>query len=90
MITRSILQVGAIGVINKDENLKLPISELKNTLDSAMGSMRKSVHDLHDESVDLKVALKAALNRHRMILLMYLSMIVEQMCREILNMRLSP
>lgn len=35
MITRSILQVGAIGVINKDENLKLPISELKGTLDSA-------------------------------------------------------
>ena len=58
MITRSILQVGAIGVINKDENLKLPISELKGTLDSAMGSMRKSVHDLHDESVDLKAALK--------------------------------
>ena len=43
----------------EDENLKLPISELKGTLDSAMGSMRKSVHDLHDESVDLK-AVKAA------------------------------
>lgn len=58
MITRSILQLGAIGIINQDEQLKTPIAELKNTLDTAMSSMRKSVHDLHDESVDLKAALQ--------------------------------
>ena len=57
MITRSILQVGAIGVINTDEKLKPPISDLKSTLDTAMDSMRKSVHDLYDESVDLRQAL---------------------------------
>lgn len=57
MITRSILQVGAIGVINTDEKLKAPISDLKSTLDTAMDSMRKSVHDLYDESVDLRQAL---------------------------------
>lgn len=57
MITRSILQVGAIGVINTDERLKAPISDLKSTLDTAMDSMRKSVHDLYDESVDLRQAL---------------------------------
>ena len=57
MITRSILQVGAIGVINTDEKLKAPISDLKSTLDTAMDSMRKSVHDLYDESVDLHQAL---------------------------------
>ena len=57
MITRSILQVGAIGVINTDERLKEPISDLKSTLDTAMDSMRKSVHDLYDESVDLRQAL---------------------------------
>ena len=42
MITRSILQVGAIGVINTDEKLKAPISDLKSTLDTAMDSMRKA------------------------------------------------
>lgn len=57
MITRSILQVGAIGVINTDEKLKVPIADLKSTLDTAMDSMRKSVHDLYDESVDLRQAL---------------------------------
>lgn len=57
MITRSILQVGAIGIINKEETLKTPIAQLKETLDTAMDSMRKSVHDLYDESIDLKQAL---------------------------------
>lgn len=57
MITRSILQLGAIGVINTDEKLKAPIADLKSTLDTAMDSMRKSVHDLYDESVDLRQAL---------------------------------
>lgn len=57
MITRSILQVGVIGVINTDEKLKAPISDLKSTLDTAMDSIRKSVHDLYDESVDLRQAL---------------------------------
>lgn len=57
MITRSILQVGAIGVINTDGKLKAPIADLKSTLDTAMDSMRKSVHDLYDESVDLRQAL---------------------------------
>lgn len=42
MITRSILQVGAIGVINTDDKLKEPISDLKSTLDTAMDSMRKA------------------------------------------------
>lgn len=54
MLTRSILQSGALMIINKDENLKEPLSSLKDTLDSAMTSIRASVHDLHDESVDLK------------------------------------
>ncbi|MCR4780456.1 MAG: sensor histidine kinase [Ruminiclostridium sp.] len=54
MLTRSILQVGALRVINKDEALAEPLEELKNTLDGAMTSIRASVHDLHDNSIDLK------------------------------------
>lgn len=54
MLTRSILQSGAIMVINKDEKLKAPLAELKSTLDSAMTSIRASVHDLHNESLDLR------------------------------------
>lgn len=54
MLTRSILQSGALLIINKDPQLKEPLEELKNTLDSAMTSIRESVHGLHDESIDLK------------------------------------
>lgn len=54
MLTRSLLQSGALMIINKDENLKEPLESLKNTLDSAMTSIRSSVHDLYDESIDLE------------------------------------
>lgn len=54
MLTRSILQAGALKVLNKDDSLKEPISDLKDTLDSAMTSIRQSVHDLHDDSIDLR------------------------------------
>lgn len=58
MLSRSILQVGALLAICKDETLKPHLSTLKETLDSAMNSIRNSVHDLHDESVDLPHALE--------------------------------
>lgn len=54
MLTRAILQMGAIEIINKEESLKEPISTVKATLDDAMTSIRQSVHDLHDDSVNLK------------------------------------
>jgi len=57
MLTRSILQLGAIRVINKDETVDGALESLKETLDNAMTSIRTSVHDLHDESVDLAGAL---------------------------------
>ena len=57
MLTRSILQLGAIRVINKDETVDGALGDLKDTLDNAMTSIRTSVHDLHDESVDLAGAL---------------------------------
>ncbi len=62
MLTRSILQTGAIKVINKDEHLEKPLAQLQSTLDTAMDSMRKSVHDLHDESIDLRTALYDVIN----------------------------
>lgn len=58
MLSRSILQVGALLAICKDETIKPHLSTLKETLDTAMNSIRNSVHDLHDESVDLQHALK--------------------------------
>jgi signal transduction histidine kinase len=62
MLTRTILQTGALQIINKDENLKEPLESIKNTLDDAMNQVRKSVHDLHDESVDLERSLREAIS----------------------------
>lgn len=61
MLTRSLLQAGAVMIINKDENLKEPLEGLKTTLDSAMTSIRQSVHDLHDDSIDLKKAIEESI-----------------------------
>jgi len=57
MLSRSILQVGALLAICKEDAVKPHLETLKNTLNEAMNSIRDSVHDLHDESIDLKEAL---------------------------------
>lgn len=54
MLSRSILQLGAILAINKDEKLDIPLRGLKDSLDTAMNNIRESVHDLKDDSVDLE------------------------------------
>lgn len=57
MLTRSILQVGAIKTLNTTETIRQPLEDLHSTLNNAMTGIRNSVHDLHDESIDLKQAL---------------------------------
>ena len=57
MLTRSILQVGALAAVYKDEPLHSNIKEINDSLNVAMNNIRESVHDIHDESVDLKQAI---------------------------------
>jgi len=54
MLSRSILQMGALQTIYKDEPLHGQLVAVSDTLNEAMNNIRESVHDLHDESVDLK------------------------------------
>lgn len=54
LLSRSILQIGAQLAINKDENTKESLRIIKDTLSEAMDSIRNSVHDLHEESIDLR------------------------------------
>ncbi len=53
MLSRAILLLGAIQTVNKDESLKPQLEMLADTLDDSMAKMRASVHDLHDDSIDL-------------------------------------
>ena len=61
MLTRSLLQAGAINVINKDETLKEPLAELKDTLDEAMRNVRRSVHDIYDDSMDIESVIQESI-----------------------------
>jgi len=53
ILSRCLLQIGALIVINKDSTIKESLNAIKETLSQAMDSIRRSVHDLHDESIDL-------------------------------------
>lgn len=57
MITRVIVQMQAIKIINKDENLGKQLESVSETLDLAMTGIRKSVHELHDDSIDLSIGI---------------------------------
>ncbi|MDR2569344.1 MAG: histidine kinase, partial [Oscillospiraceae bacterium] len=63
LLTRSLLQLKAMRVTRvSDEGLTLELDILKESLSDAMDSVRSSVHDLHDESVDLESRLNAMIN----------------------------
>ncbi len=62
MLTRSILQAGAINTINNDTRLDKPLTDLQDTLNTAMTRIRESVHDLHDDSIDLKSSIEDIIN----------------------------
>lgn len=53
LLSRSILQIGALLAINKDEAIKENLGLVRDTLSEAMDSIRASVHDLHEKSIDL-------------------------------------
>lgn len=58
LLSRSILQTGALLAINKDENINLNLKLIKDTLSEAMDSIRSSVHNLHEDAVDLQVEIQ--------------------------------
>ncbi len=59
LLTRSLLQVSAMEVIHKEDGaLTEQLVQVKGTLSEAMDSVRKSVHDLHEEAVDLEEQLR--------------------------------
>ncbi len=53
LLSRAILLLGAITTVNKDEAIAPQLKILSDTLDESMEKMRSSVHNLHDDSIDL-------------------------------------
>lgn len=53
LLSRAILQVGALLTITKEKLIHDELSNLKNSLSLGMDDIRNSIHNMHDESVDL-------------------------------------
>lgn len=54
VLSRSILLLGAARAVNRQTELHPMLDHLDDSLNSAMDSIRSSVHDLHDDSVNLE------------------------------------
>ena len=57
MLTRAVVQLQAISVINKDEQTKPYLESVSSTVNEAMTNIRRSVHELHDDSIDLSIGI---------------------------------
>jgi len=62
ILSRSILQVGALQALNKEDSLSEKLTGLKDTLSGAMNSIRGSVHNLRDDAVDLYASFERMLD----------------------------
>lgn len=62
VLSRTILLTGAVKAVNKDPNLENLLTGLDESLNSAMDSIRSSVHDLHDDAVNLQETIKGIIS----------------------------
>ena len=53
ILSRALLQVGALLTITKEKTIHDELSNLKDSLSRGMDDIRNSIHNMHDESVDL-------------------------------------
>jgi len=61
LLSRSILQVGALLATNHDEGMKEALQEIKASLSEAMDGIRTNVHHLYEESISLSTAINQLL-----------------------------
>ena len=54
VLSRALLQVGALLALEPQNQNKKALLDLKETLNSGMDNIRSSVHNLHDASIDLR------------------------------------
>lgn len=57
LISRSLIHIGALLTISKEKKTKEGLEVLKSSLSEGMDSIRSSIHNLHDESIDLYAAI---------------------------------
>lgn len=67
VLSSSLLQVGAIKIINKQENMNEFLIQLQHTLENGMENARKSVHDLYDTSIDFKLEIEKLIEEFQLL-----------------------
>ncbi len=58
LLSRSLLQVGALLTISKDETSQDGLSLLKESLSDGMDQIRNSIHNMYDDSIDLYIQIE--------------------------------
>lgn len=58
VLSRSLLQIGALLTITKEDDTRESLTLLKNSISEGMDSIRNSIHNIHDESIDLHANLE--------------------------------
>lgn len=59
LLSRSLLQLGALLTVTKDEAAKEGLSSLKESLSGGMDQIRSSIHQMYDESIDLYLQMES-------------------------------
>jgi len=53
LLSRSLLQIGALLIIAKEEPIREGLTSLKESISEGMDQIRNSIHHMYDESIDL-------------------------------------
>lgn len=72
ILSRSILQVGAMITVSKDETQKQQLTLLKDSLSQGMDSIRSSLHNLYDTSISLSTEMQKVVDNFSYCKLKYI------------------
>lgn len=67
LLSRSLIQVGALSVITKEDGVKRGLNELKESLSEGMDSVRETIHNIRDEAFDLHTNIQELLKGFSMV-----------------------
>lgn len=64
LLSRSILQMGALQTVYREEPLNSSLKQVSATLNESMTSIRNSVHDIHNKALDLEKSINDIISRN--------------------------
>lgn len=58
LLSRTLIQIGALMTISKEPVVKAQLENMKVSVSEGMDSVRQTIHNMHDDSVDLYISLQ--------------------------------